>query len=213
MPRADLAHAEVVQQVQRLQRTIYGCPDETADTILTGLRPSQRERLIKAIGEVERLLAASAIELRVCDPRHDDAKACMDTYFAELAERYGGFDPDISRPLPPDKMVLPAGLLLMAYLRDEPVGCAALSFLPENVGAIKRVWVCRTMRGVGLGRRMMTALEDRARAHGVRRLRLETKDELHEAMQMYINLGFREVEPFNDEFYADHWFEKPLTDH
>ena len=98
--------------------------------------------MINAIGEAERLLAGSTIELRVPDPRHDDAKACMDTHFAGLAERYGGFDPDISRPLPPDKMVLPAGLLLMAYLRDEPVGCAALSFLPENVGAIKRVWVC-----------------------------------------------------------------------
>jgi hypothetical protein len=147
----DLAHAEMVQQVQRLHRTIDGCPDETAETILTGLHPPQRERLIKAIGEVERLLAASAIQLRVCDPRHDAAK-----------DMHG-------------------------MVRETHTRLIAPTFSGRKLSA--------------------------ARVQGVRRLRLETKDELHEAMQMYINLGFREVEPFNDEFYADHWFEKLLTDH
>ncbi len=41
-------------------------------------------------------------------------------------------------------------------------------------------------------------------------MRLETKDELGEAIQMYQSSGYREVAPFNDEPYADHWFEKPL---
>jgi hypothetical protein len=27
---------------------------------------------------------------------------------------------------------------------------------------------------------------------------------------MYRTSGYREVTPFNDEPYADHWFEKPL---
>jgi hypothetical protein len=54
-------------------------------------------------------------------------------------------------------------------------------------------------------------LEDRARAHGVRLMRLETKDVLTEAIRMYRTSGYREVVPFNDEPYADHWFEKPLS--
>jgi ribosomal protein S18 acetylase RimI-like enzyme len=53
-------------------------------------------------------------------------------------------------------------------------------------------------------------LEDRARAEGVRLMRLETRDELPEAIRMYETSGYREVEPFNDEPYAHHWFEKPL---
>lgn len=42
-------------------------------------------------------------------------------------------------------------------------------------------------------------------------MRLETKDELAEAVQMYRTSGYREVAPFNDEPYADHWFEKNLS--
>ena len=58
---------------------------------------------------------------------------------------------------------------------------------------------------------MLDELEARGRLHGVRLMRLETKDELGEAVQMYRTSGYREVAPFNDEVYADHWFEKPLT--
>jgi hypothetical protein len=41
-------------------------------------------------------------------------------------------------------------------------------------------------------------------------MRLETKDVLTEAIQMYRTSGYTEVAAFNDEPYADHWFEKPL---
>jgi hypothetical protein len=59
-------------------------------------------------------------------------------------------------------------------------------------------------------RTLLLGLEDRGRAYGVRLMRLETKDELGEAVQMYRTSGYIEVEPFNDEPYADHWFEKAL---
>jgi ribosomal protein S18 acetylase RimI-like enzyme len=159
----------------------------------------------------ERQLLASAVDLRICDPSHPHVDRCLTTYFAELAERYGGFDPNLSRPLPADQMRPPAGLLLMAWLYDEPVGCGALNFQPDNVAAIKRIWVSPSARGIGLGRRILAGLENHARASGVRLIRLETKDELYEAIQMYVSFGYREVEPFNDEFYADRWYEKSLT--
>ena len=41
-------------------------------------------------------------------------------------------------------------------------------------------------------------------------MQLETKDVLREAINLYTSAGYREVEPFNDEPYADHWFEKAL---
>jgi hypothetical protein len=49
-----------------------------------------------------------------------------------------------------------------------------------------------------------------AREAGLQRLRLETNRTLHEAQALYRQEGYREVEPFNDEPYADHWFEKPI---
>ena len=51
-----------------------------------------------------------------------------------------------------------------------------------------------------------------SRAHeaGAHALRLETNDTLDEAQALYLASGFLRVEPFNDERYAHHWFEKSL---
>jgi len=48
-------------------------------------------------------------------------------------------------------------------------------------------------------------------APGHRRERLETEKSLAQAQQLYRSSGYVEVPPFNDELYAHHWFEKPLT--
>lgn len=184
--------------------------DEAAAAILQPLNRRQRDRLVSAMAEVERLLVASTVQVRECDPRHPDARFCLQTYYSELKVRFrDGYDPAVS-PVADDEMTSPAGFLLVARLHGEPVGCGALIFLPGNVGLAKRMWVAPTVRGLGLGRRLLFELEDRGRTHGVRLMRLETKDELAEAVQMYRTSGYREVAPFNDEPYADHWFEKPL---
>ena len=41
-------------------------------------------------------------------------------------------------------------------------------------------------------------------------LRLETNRTLAEARRLYETAGFVEVEPFNTEPYAHHWFERNL---
>jgi DNA-binding MarR family transcriptional regulator/GNAT superfamily N-acetyltransferase len=184
--------------------------DEAAAAILQPLNARQRDRLVTAMAEVERLLIASTVHVRECDPRHPDARFCLQTYYAELAQRFtDGYDPAIS-PIADDEMTPPAGLLLVASLHGEPVGCGALLLLPDAVGYAKRMWVAPSVRGLGLGRRLLSELEDQARTRGVRLMRLETKNELAEAITMYRTSGYREVPRFNDEPYADHWFEKPL---
>jgi DNA-binding MarR family transcriptional regulator/GNAT superfamily N-acetyltransferase len=184
--------------------------DDVAAAILRPLNARQRAHLVAAMADVERLLIASTVEVRVCDPRHRDARFCLQTYFEEIAERFSdGYDPTVS-PVADAEMSPPAGFLLVASLHNEPVGCGALIFHPDAVGMVKRMWVAPSVRGLGLGRRLLHELEDRARAEGVRLMRLETRDELPEAIRMYETSGYREVEPFNDEPYAHHWFEKPL---
>ena len=42
-------------------------------------------------------------------------------------------------------------------------------------------------------------------------MRLETNKTLKEAGALYRSAGYDEVEAFNDEPYAHHWFEKRLT--
>jgi DNA-binding MarR family transcriptional regulator len=185
--------------------------DDAAAAILRPLNERQRTKLVTAMAEVERLLIASTVEVRECDPRHRDARFCLQTYYEELAVRFpDGYDPAIS-PVADAEMTSPAGLLLVASLHGEPVGCGALIFYPDAVGLVKRMWVAPSVRGLGLGRRLLLELENRARDHGVRLMRLETKDVLTEAIAMYRTSGYREVAPFNDEPYADYWFEKPLS--
>ena len=72
------------------------------------------------------------------------------------------------------------------------------------------MWVAPRARGLGLGRRLLAELEAHARAAGVHTLRLETNRALTEAIALYRASGYQEVEPFNDEPHAHHWFAKPL---
>lgn len=93
----------------------------------------------------------------------------------------------------------------------EPVACGAVKAIGPGVGSLKRMWVARSMRGLGFGRRTLAALESEARGLGLTTLRLETNRALAEAIRLYRSAGYVEVAPFNADPYADHWFEKRLA--
>ena len=163
------------------------------------------------MAQVERLLIASMVQIAVADPTSQDARWCIEQYFTELGQRFEmGFDPTLGISAHPYELTPPSGLLLVARLREEPVGCGALKFHENTVGELKRMWVAPRARGLGLGRRLLEALEYRAREAGMTALHLETNRTLVEAIELYRRSGYREVEAFNDEPYAHHWFEKRL---
>jgi DNA-binding MarR family transcriptional regulator/GNAT superfamily N-acetyltransferase len=185
--------------------------DDAAAAMLDPLSARQRTRLVTAMAEVERLLAASAVQVAVSDPRHPDARFCLQSYFSELSRRFeAGFDPARSISADDGELTPPAGLLLVATLHGEPVGCGALKFHGDAAAEIKRMWVAPAARGLGLGRRLLTDLEAQAAGRQVPTLRLETNRSLGEAIGLYRSAGYREVAAFNDERYAHHWFEKTL---
>ena len=186
--------------------------DDAAVSLLTPLSPQQRTRMVAAMAEVERLLVAAAIQVSVRDPREPDARTCLRAYFSELARRFdGGFDVTQSISAGDEELTLPVGLLLVATLHGEPVGCGALKFHDDAPAELKRMWVSPAVRGLGLGRRLLAALEERAASRRVGAVRLETNRALDEAIGLYRAAGYREVAAFNDEPYAHHWFEKTLT--
>ncbi|MBE1493671.1 DNA-binding MarR family transcriptional regulator [Amycolatopsis lexingtonensis] len=192
--------------------TLDRLSDDAAASILGPLSGGQRARLVAAMAEVERLLTASAVDVAVSPPARPAARFCLRAYFAELTRRIdGGFDPELSLPAADAEMTPPAGVLLVATLHAEPVGCGALKFHGDAPAEVKRMWVAPSARGLGLGRRLLAELEAHAAARGVRTLRLETNRVLAEAIGLYRAAGYREVAPFNDERYADHWFEKHLA--
>jgi GNAT superfamily N-acetyltransferase len=161
---------------------------------------------------VERLMKASAVEIAVEPPDSPDALWCLGEYFNELAERFeSGFDPSKSISAKVDELRPPVGIFEVARLGGQPIGCGALKSKDKKTGEIKRMWVHPDARGLGVGRRILDALEEKAKGLSLRRLRLETNRALKEAQALYRNSGYVEVRRFNDEPYAHRWFEKALT--
>lgn len=186
--------------------------DELAASALAPLADEQRARLLGAQAEVRRLLAISMVSVAPEDPSSADARWCLAHYFAELGERFEErFDPGRTLPADAADLVPPAGAFLLARFSGQPAGCGALKTLRPGVGEIMRMWVDRPHRGLGIGARILEALEEQAAALGHRSVRLYTNRSLDEAKAMYRAHGYVEIAPYNDDPYANHWFEKRLS--
>jgi GNAT superfamily N-acetyltransferase len=185
--------------------------DELAVSVLAPLSDEQRERLARAQAEVRRLLAVSMVSVAVEDPASADARWCLSHYFAELAERFEEpFDPGRTLPADAADLVPPAGAFLIARVGGEPAGCGALKTHSPGIGEIMRMWVDREHRGLGIGARLLDFLESHAAGLGHHTVRLYTNRSLDEAKAMYRSRGYEEIPRYNDDPYANHWFEKRL---
>jgi DNA-binding MarR family transcriptional regulator/GNAT superfamily N-acetyltransferase len=185
--------------------------DDLATSLLAPLSPSQRRRLVGALDEVERLLEVGLVTIDLVDPGLPAARRCLQAYYDELDRRFpSGFDAGRSRQTAVEDMRPPAGAFLLATVRGDAVGCGVLRFHPGAATEIKRLWVAPEARGTGLGRRLLARLEQHAGEQGGTVVRLDTNATLTEAIALYRSAGYHEVSAFNDEAYADHWFEKRL---
>lgn len=85
------------------------------------------------------------------------------------------------------------GAFLIVCRNGVPVGCGALRLLDAETAELKRMYVSPTVRGTGLGRRLVAALEAEALARGVRRLVLETGTRQTAALALYRSTGFQPI--------------------
>jgi DNA-binding MarR family transcriptional regulator/GNAT superfamily N-acetyltransferase len=192
-------------------RRINTASDKLAQSMLKPLSHSQAQRLLVAMVEVEQLLRASSVEIAPADPAGPEAQRCLEYYFAELNNRFrGGFDPGKGATTPIEEFVSSRGCFLLATLFGEPIGCGALRTLELGVGEIKRMWIAPHARGLGLGRRLLAELEHAALKRRLCTIRLDTNGVLGEAHQLYRSSGYHEIARFNDNPYAQLWFEKTL---
>jgi len=185
--------------------------DGLAQSLLDTLGPSQRQRLVSAMAEVETLLNAGSVAIAAEPEDSSDAQRCVASYFEELDKRFeNGFDPGSGGYA--GKPADASGTFLIARLHGRAIGCGALKPLDATTGEIKRMWVAPEARGLGVARRLLAALEAEARALGMSRVVLDTNRSLLEAQAMYRKAGYRDIERYNENSYADFFFEKRLDE-
>lgn len=136
-----------------------------------------------------------------------------------FAERAAGFPtPGGYRPATADAAAFapPGGVFLLLTEDDgTPLGIGGLRSLPATADGtrmeVKHLFVVPAARGRGLGRLLLEALEERARTAGATTLVLDTNRSLTAAGGLYRSMGFRPVEPYNDNPNATDWYAKRLT--
>ncbi|MFC7533149.1 GNAT family N-acetyltransferase [Actinoplanes sp. GCM10030250] len=179
--------------------------DGIAD-LLAGLTETQRDQLLTAQAQIRRLLRLATVTITPVPPADPAARACLTRYAAELAARFPeGYDPAaLTEPARVD------GTQLLATEDGQSAGCGLWAHLEPGIAEIRHLWVAPHARGLGLGRRLLLALEDDAAAHGVTTVRLGTHQALTEAIALYTAGGYRPIADYSGSIYNQLAFEKTL---
>lgn len=167
--------------------------------------------LLDAMDLIASAFGREGVAIEETDPTSDAARYCLGRYYAELDARFpGGFE--VARSCDPDAidMIRPRGAFFVAISDAMPVGCVALKGEGEGQAEIKRLWVDRGARGLGLAQRLMAAAEGAACELSIHTLRLDTNRALPEAERFYRSAGWIEIERYNANPYAEVFFEKRL---
>ena len=90
------------------------------------------------------------------------------------------------------------GAFLIAYVDAVAVGCGAVRRVDGATAELKRMYVDPSVRGQGIGRSLVEALEGEARSLGVIRVVLETGTRLARAIRMYESLGYARIPLFGE---------------
>lgn len=100
----------------------------------------------------------------------------------------------------PGQYAHPQGALLLVLVDGEVAGCCALRSLASadytNAAEMKRLYVRKRFRRLGLGRQLAEATLDAARVAGYHSVLLDTLDDMESARTLYVDLGFATIPPY-----------------
>ena len=121
--------------------------------------------------------------------REYEADIKVDLCFQGFAEELAGL---------PGRYAVPAGVILLAWDGAAPLGCVAMRPLDPDTCEMKRLFVRPAARGTGLGRMLVDAILAAGRAAGYSAIRLDTLPQMQRAIQMYRQIGFVDIPPYNN---------------
>ena len=166
-----------------------------------------------ATGEPYRPSAyADPVEIRRESYGAAEARALATALGAEMRRRYDGRGGSGDEP-PPSDFESPDGAFLVGYEGGQPVACGGVCRYDAATAEIRRVYVVPAARGRGLGRLMVAALEDEARALGYGAVRLETGNRQPDALALYEGAGYGRIPRYGPYVEDDRsvCFEKRLA--
>jgi GNAT superfamily N-acetyltransferase len=130
----------------------------------------------------------------------------------EIAEMYDGLelDGDSMPRAGPAELSPPHGAFIIGWSNHQAVCCGGIKQLDERMCEIKKMYVVPAMRGQGVARVLLHALESKARELGYTIARLDTGPKQLSARGLYESEGYEQVPDFNGNPVAVFWGEKPL---
>ena len=151
------------------------------------------------------------MEFRAEDAAAPPASQLIEAMIEDLIPLYGRIDVPGAPSASPAEFAPPGGAFLVGYDSDGRALCGGgVKRLGDGVAEIKRMYVVPEARGRGLGRELLVALEDAARALGYTRVRLDTGAKQPGAEAMYRSAGYRDIGNYNGNPFASFFGEKEL---
>ena len=127
------------------------------------------------------------------DPRRPDVRRLIAESDAFMQALY---PPESNHLVDVDALAAADTVFLVARRNGELLGSIAFRVIAPGHAELKRMFVRVEARGIGLGRRLLEALEDAARRQNIDRISLETGIRQPEAIGLYRASGYQDCPPF-----------------
>ena len=138
-------------------------------------------------------MSEAEIDIGPEDPRQPDVRRMIaesDAYMQAL------YPSESNHLVDADALAASDTVFLVARRNGELLGSVAFRVITPGHAEMKRMFVRREARGIGLGRRLLEALEHAARQKHVSRISLETGIRQPEAIGLYRASGYQDCPPF-----------------
>ncbi|MHA7129295.1 GNAT family N-acetyltransferase [Algoriphagus namhaensis] len=87
----------------------------------------------------------------------------------------------------------PEGAFIIAYLNSSPVGCFGIKKIDGEICELKRMYLSKDVRGLGLGEKLLREAIQIAARLNYNKMRLDTLPSMNSAIHLYQKLGFKEI--------------------
>jgi ribosomal protein S18 acetylase RimI-like enzyme len=131
-------------------------------------------------------------------PHQQAVMDLLDVFSRDIMGNSHPMAAEVRARLIPGLRAHPTTLIFLAFVEQRPVGLAVCfygfsTFAAKPLINIHDFIVLPEARGLGIGKRMLAAVEEQARSQGCCKVTLEVQEKNHRARKIYTAAGFRQA--------------------